>query len=338
MKMLKSAILGAMIALLLLLIFPHLRPKEWTFLTGEAPLSYHYAVKKASPSVVNLYNLSQSHQTEAFYPLGSGIIMDREGYVITNLHVIDGAESLVVALQDGRRFNALLLGQDRVTDIALLKVDAQNLPAISYDLARPSRVGDVVLAIGNPYNIGQTVTQGIISALGRNSISESRRQAFIQTDASINHGNSGGALVNTLGELVGLNTLTFSKLEYKNQVPEGIGFAIPIEVVVKVMRTLIEKGQVQRGYIGIEGIEFNPAPTSALAQKGVLITQVYEPAKSAGLQSGDILLAIDHVPIQSMTEALTQIADLKPSDKIELTYFRNGAEKSTWIEVKALNY
>lgn len=327
----RNLLMGLFVALLLVLLIPNLRPKNGALWFFEQPVSYHKAVKKASPSVVNLY----TRLSNTFLPLGSAIIMSENGYIVTNFHVIDGVNDLVVALQDGRTFTAILLGQDQVTDIAILKVEAVNLPAISYNLDRKSMVGDVVLAIGNPYNIGQTITQGIISAIGRDGLSPSRRQNFIQTDASINHGNSGGALVNSLGELVGLNTLSFSKMGLY-EAPEGIGFAIPVDLVVNVMESLITKGKVERGYIGLYGIELNPKmhqiPDSI--KTGILVTSVSGSSEIAGLLPDDILIEINHEPIISIVQAMNQIMDLKIGDKIPILYYREGKTYLTDVLVE----
>lgn len=182
--------------------------------------------------------------------LGSGVIMSSNGYIITNRHVVNNADQIQIALPDGLIFDALIVGSDSLTDLAVLKIDAENLPVIPINPHRKAHVGDIVLAIGNPYNLGQTVTQGIISATGRVGLSPTRRQNFLQTDASINHGNSGGALINTEGELMGINTLSFDHSE-NGFTPEGLGFAIPTELATKIMEKLIRDGRVIRGFIGI---------------------------------------------------------------------------------------
>lgn len=230
-KLLRSIILGLIVAGLLLVAMPMLRSPGHFFsgksdsISEEVPASYNQAVRRAAPAVVNVYNrsLSSTQDGLAIRTLGSGVIMSDKGYILTNKHVINNAEQIIVALQNGRISEALLVGSDGLTDLAVLKIDAVNLPVIPININRAPHIGDVVLAIGNPYNLGQTVTQGIISATGRIGLSDSGRQNFLQTDASINQGNSGGALVNTLGELMGINTLSFDKSS-NGETPEGIGF------------------------------------------------------------------------------------------------------------------
>lgn len=334
--LLRNGLIGIVLVCVILLFFPSLRPKEGLFLFLEQPVSYHNAVKRASPSVVNLYTKVQKESSSIYLPLGSGVIINPKGYIVTNFHVIDGVNDVVVALQDGQTFNAMLLGQDKVTDIAVLKVEATNLPSIPLRLDRKPNVGDVVLAIGNPYNIGQTITQGIISAIDRDGLTASKRQNFIQTDASINHGNSGGALVNSLGEFVGLNTLSFSKSN-NYEVPEGIGFAIPADLVVKIMNTLITEGKVERGYIGLEGSEINPKLRDASIDylKGIFITNVSGTAKTADLLPNDIIVEIDHKPIESIVQAMNQIMDFKQGSVIPILYYRNGVLHSTEVKVES---
>ena len=222
-------------------------------------------------------------------------------------------------------------------DIAVLKIEATNIPTIHINLQREPKIGDVVLAIGNPYNIGQTITQGIISATGRDGLSPYRRQNFIQTDASINHGNSGGALVNTLGELVGINTLTFAK-NLGNEVPEGIGFAIPTALAVKIMNKLIKEGKVIRGYIGIDGLEFAPSQNSSDLPVilGILVTNAEGPAQQAGIKTNDILVMVDNKPVKSIVETMDQIAELKPGTTIPIIVLRNGEKVELQITIGQL--
>jgi len=264
-KLLRPVLLGLIVAALLLVLMPSLRKHgaESTPVYNSAddtPLSYNSAVRRAAPAVVNVYNRGVSNggrnQLE-IRTLGSGVIMDQRGYILTNKHVINDADQIIVALQDGRVFEALLVGSDGLTDLAVLKINAASLPTIPINDKRKPHIGDVVMAIGNPYNLGQTITQGIISATGRIGLNPSGRQSFLQTDASINHGNSGGALVNSLGELMGINTLSFDKSN-DGETPEGIGFAIPTQLATKIMEKLIRDGRVIRGYIGIGGREISP--------------------------------------------------------------------------------
>ncbi|HBH63530.1 MAG TPA: outer membrane-stress sensor serine endopeptidase DegS, partial [Erwinia persicina] len=238
-KILRSVILGLIVAALLLVAVPGLRLgsdllSHSNDSTSEEPVSYNTGVRRAAPAVVYVYNRSASGASDV---LGSGVIMDPRGYILTNKHVINDASQIIVNLQDGRYFEAMLVGSDSLTDLAVLKINATNLPVIPINPQRIAHVGDLVMAIGNPYNIGQTVTQGIIGATGRVGLSPSRHQDFLQTDASINRGNSGGALINSLGELMGINTLSFDKSS-NGETPEGLGFAIPTKLATKVMEKL----------------------------------------------------------------------------------------------------
>lgn len=341
-KFLWPILIGTVLAIVLLIIFPSLRNGNKSNFSvsifNNDPLSYSDAVKIAAPAVVNIYSRSintipQQSRDNSITPLGSGVIMSKQGYIVTNYHVIDGAEQIIVALQDGRIFEALSIGSDKLVDIAVLKVEATNIPTIHINLKREPQIGDVVLAIGNPYNIGQTITQGIISATGRDGLSPYRRQNFIQTDASINHGNSGGALVNTKGELVGINTLTFAK-NMGNDVPEGIGFAIPTALAVKIMNKLIQDGKVIRGYIGIDGLEFAPTqnPSEQRVVLGILVTNVEGPSLQAGIKTNDILVMVDNQPVKSIVETMDQIAELKPGTIIPIIVLRNGEK----IELKVI--
>lgn len=213
--------------------------------------------------------------------------MSSNGYVVTNRHVVNNADQIQIALPDGLIFDALVVGSDSLTDLSILKIDAENLPVIPINPQRKAHVGHIVLVIGNPYNLGQTVTQGIISATGRVGLSPTRRQNFLQTDASINHGNSGGALINTEGELMGINTLSFDYSE-NGFTPEGLGFAIPTELATKIMEKLIRDGRVIRGFIGITArdlprIRYNNNDINQI--KGLRIFQVAAngPAENAGI-------------------------------------------------------
>ncbi|WP_085248313.1 outer membrane-stress sensor serine endopeptidase DegS [Gilliamella mensalis] len=333
-KILWPILIGMVLAIVLLIIFPSLQKgTESDFprsIFSDEPLSYSSAVKLAAPTVVNIYSrsinsVSQESQDSSITPLGSGVIMSEQGYIVTNYHVVEDAEQIIVALQDGRIFEALSVGSDKLVDIAVLKIEASNIPTILINPQREPKIGDVVLAIGNPYNIGQTITQGIISATGRDGLSPYRRQNFIQTDASINHGNSGGALVNTKGELMGINTLTFTK-NLGNDVPEGIGFAIPTALAVKIMNKLIQDGKIIRGYIGIDGLEFAPIqnPSDMPVVLGILVTHAEGPALQSGIQANDILIMVDNKPVKSIVETMDQIAELKPGTIVPIIVLRNG--------------
>jgi serine protease DegS len=333
-KILWSILIGTIFAIILLIVFPTLRNGNQANFSGsifsDGPLSYSRAVNVAAPAVVNIYSrsinsVSQKSQDSPITPLGSGVIMSKQGYIITNYHVVEDAEQIIVALQDGRIFEALSVGSDKLVDIAVLKIDASNIPTILINPQREPKIGDVVLAIGNPYNIGQTITQGIISATGRDGLSPYRRQNFIQTDASINHGNSGGALVNTKGELMGINTLTFAK-NLGNDIPEGIGFAIPASLAVKIMNKLIQDGKIIRGYIGIDGLEFAPTqnPSEIPIVLGILVTNTEGPSLQAGVLANDILIMVNNKPVKSIVETMDQIAELKPGTIVPIIVLRNG--------------
>ena len=345
-KILWPILIGAVLAVVLLIIFPSLRNGTQSDFSrsifNDEPMSYSNAVKIAAPAVVNIYSRSinsvpKQSQDSPITPLGSGVIMSELGYIVTNYHVVDGAEQIIVALQDGRIFAALSVGSDKLVDIAVLKIEASNLPTIPINPTRDPKIGDVVLAIGNPYNIGQTITQGIISATGRDGLSPYRRQNFIQTDASINHGNSGGALVNTKGELVGINTLTFAK-NLGNDVPEGIGFAIPTALAVKIVNKLIQDGKVIRGYIGIDGLEFAPTqnPSDLPKVLGILVTHAEGPSLQAGIQTNDILIKVDNKPVRSIVETMDQIAELKPGTIVPIVVLRNGEKIQLQITIGQL--
>lgn len=348
-KLLRSIILGLIVAGILLVAMPMLRSPGHFFsgngdsVDEEVPDSYNQAVRRAAPAVVNVYNrsLSPTQDGLAIRTLGSGVIMSDKGYILTNKHVINNAEQIIVALQNGRISEALLVGSDNLTDLAVLKIDAVNLPVIPININRAPHIGDVVLAIGNPYNLGQTVTQGIISATGRIGLSDSGRQNFLQTDASINQGNSGGALVNTLGELMGINTLSFDKSS-NGETPEGIGFAIPTALATKVMEKLIRDGRVIRGYIGITGEEyppFNASGNSGERIHGIKVNKISPsgPAANANLQVGDIILSVNNKPATSVIETMDQVAEIRPGTTIPVLLLRNGQQITAQITITELD-
>jgi serine protease DegS len=349
-KLLRSIILGLIIAVILLVAMPILRSPGHFFsgkdnsLEEETPASYNQAVRRAAPAVVNVYNnrsLSPTQEGLAIRTLGSGVIMSDKGYILTNKHVINNAEQIIVALQNGRISEALLVGSDNLTDLAVLKIDAVHLPVIPININRRPHIGDVVLAIGNPYNLGQTVTQGIISATGRIGLSNSGRQNFLQTDASINQGNSGGALVNTLGELMGINTLSFDKSS-NGETPEGLGFAIPTALATKVMEKLIRDGRVIRGYIGITGEEYPPFNTSddnSERVHGIKVNKIlpHGPSANANLQVGDIILSVNNKPATSVIETMDQVAEIRPGTIIPVLLLRNGQQITVQITIMELD-
>ncbi|MCW8994325.1 MAG: outer membrane-stress sensor serine endopeptidase DegS [Psychromonas sp.] len=331
---LKPIISGLMIAGLILLV----TKSEITFPSFSAEnrvSSYSEAIKKASPAVVNIYSQqyidSSIDNKQHLQPtgLGSGIITDNKGYILTNYHVIAKADQILIALQDGRLFTASVIGTDLITDLAVLQIKGGNLPVIPQNPLYQPQVGDIVLAIGNPYNLGQTVTQGIISATGRNGMSSSGRQDFLQTDAAINEGNSGGALINSRGELVGINTSEFYS---NNQISSnGISFAIPYQLSQRIMKSLITHGRVIRGSLAIAAENLDPLIArlwGLKAQKSIIITKVYEngPAAIAGVQVNDILMKIDGVAVDNVIQAMDKVAEIKPGTKTRLTLLRKGNE------------
>jgi serine protease DegQ len=255
--------------------------------------------------------------------LGSGVIVSPEGYLLTNHHVIAGAREIDVRLADGREARATLVGTDPETDIAVLKVDLSPLPVVALGDAAALRVGDAVLAIGNPFNVGQTVTAGIVSALGRNRLGLSTFENFIQTDAAINPGNSGGALVDARGTLVGINTAIYSE----SGGSLGIGFAVPVDLAREVMDSIIRNGRVIRGWIGVEPRDLAPELAASLGLggvRGVLITGVLQngPAAQAGMRPGDVVTKIGDRPVASTVELLKAVATLAPQSRASVTVQR----------------
>ncbi|HEM7128309.1 TPA: outer membrane-stress sensor serine endopeptidase DegS [Providencia stuartii] len=345
-KLIWAAMLGLLIAMIIIVAVPSLRPQGLADLLygkiDSEPVSYNKAVRKAAPAVVYVYSSSKgsfSQSGRELKSLGSGVIMSSNGYIITNKHVVDNPDQILVALQDGSIFDALLVGSDTLTDLAVLKIDAENLPVIPINKFRVTHVGDVVLAIGNPYNIGQTVTQGIISATGRVGLSSTRRQNFLQTDASINSGNSGGALINSEGELVGINTLSFSAGQGVSS--EGLSFAIPTALATKIMEKLIRDGRVIRGYIGITARELPQIRTNNnnIEQiKGLRVFQVAPngPAAKSGILQGDIILSVDNKPAISAAETMDLVAEIRPGSKVPVKILRDGEVKDVDVIIEEI--
>ena len=332
--------------------YPNVTMAPTTALANGPVYSYAPAVDQAAPAVVNIYTrkvvqrklhpLYDDPLFQRFFrtnpepneriqsSLGSGVIMTADGYILTNNHVINNADQIVVALRDGREASATLVGTDPEADLAVLKVEMENLPPILAASSDTLRIGDVVLAIGNPLGVGQTVTMGIVSATGRNQLGLNIYEDYIQTDAAINPGNSGGALVNARGELVGINTAIFSQ----SGGSEGIGFAIPIDAAMRTLKDIAKHGTTIRGWLGIEVQEANPKLLSALglpqALTGLIVTGIYEdgPADEAGLSVGDIIVAINQMDASDARQAMNQIAALRPGDKIDLAFIRDGKQAS----------
>jgi serine protease DegQ len=266
--------------------------------------------------------------------LGSGVIAAAEGYVLTNNHVVEAAEEIAVALADGRRVAAVLVGADPETDLAVLRIEARELPVITLGASETLVVGDVVLAIGNPFDVGLTVTMGIVSAVGRNNLGINRYENFIQTDAAINQGNSGGALVDTAGNLVGINTAIYSS----SGGSIGIGFAIPTAIVTQVMKQLITSGRVTRGYFGIEPVDITPELVTLLKlrrSQGVVVRGVQRNAAAgnAGIEPGDVLLSINDTAVRDTPGMLNQIAQLAPGSVAKVRVERNGRELDLSVNV-----
>ncbi|UJF21849.1 outer membrane-stress sensor serine endopeptidase DegS [Shewanella sp. OMA3-2] len=293
-------------------------------------LSFAKAVRRAAPAVVNIYSLSIDQRaplnSSSLQGLGSGVIMSSQGYILTNYHVIKRADEIVIALQDGRRFTSEVVGSDPETDLAVLKIEGDNLPVVPINLNNPALVGDVVLAIGNPYNLGQTITQGIISATGRSGLSSGYLD-FLQTDAAINAGNSGGALIDTAGELIGINTAAF-KVGGDNG-GNGISFAIPIKLAHSIMDKLIADGRVIRGAIGISGEALTPVVAQILNLpdlKGVFVTGIDPngPAANAEIQARDVIIAYADADIPGVEVLMDKIAETPPGNKVLLTVIRQG--------------
>ena len=359
---LRFVILGLALAFVIGLLWPGSRERlraGFGFRTAPAtmapnanedtgPVSYADAVALAAPSVVNIYaNKIVTEQAVRMYnnpvmqqlfggmpttyqhreqTLGSGVIVSAQGqgYVLTNNHVIAHAADIQVLLYDGRIAKATLVGADEETDLAVLRIEASNLPVIHMATQGALRAGDVVLAIGNPLGLNQTVTMGIVSAVGR-QLNNASAEDFIQTDAAINLGNSGGALINTKGELIGINTLLIGKAAGA----EGIGFAIPVATARKVLDQLITTGHVVRGWMGAD-YAFVPVPANSglpSAARGVQVTDVYPggPAAQAGMQVHDILLRIGNNDILDPANLRRQEAALKPGSKVRVSGLRNGA-------------
>jgi Do/DeqQ family serine protease len=311
--------------------------------------SFRLAAQKAAPAVVSI-NVQQKARSKArradpwfrFFEepedeqsgagMGSGVIVSPDGYILTNHHVIEGAEGIEVTLNDGRSAMAKVIGTDSETDLALLKIDLPKLPTIVLGQMESLQVGDAVLAIGNPFGVGQTVTSGIVSALGRKQLGINTFENFIQTDAAINPGNSGGALVDANGLLMGINTAIYSRSGGNL----GIGFAVPVSTATQVMAALIKDGKVTRGWIGVEprpltaeiAESFGIAKdkTTGLLPQGVLIHGVLQnsPAAKAGIQPGDLILKVAGEVVSDVPEMLTRVAALKPGETASLSVQRNG--------------
>ena len=329
--------------------------------TGPLPTavrigSYHEAVQRAAPSVVNIFTSKEIRsprhpllndpifrrffgeqlpdEAQRASSLGSGVIVSANGLVLTNHHVVEAADEIEVALADGKKLLAKVVGNDPETDLAVLRVNADNLPAITFGSSDALRVGDVVLAIGNPFGVGQTVTGGIVSALGRTGLGINTFENFIQTDAAINPGNSGGALIDAGGNLVGINTAIFSR----SGGSMGIGFAIPVSTAKMVVEQIVKSGGVTRGWIGVEVQEITPALADSFklgGQRGALIAGVLRggPADKAGIKPGDVLTEVEGKPVADPTAMLNLIAALAPGSPAKMKLKRQGQDVDATISV-----
>ena len=266
--------------------------------------------------------------------VGSGVIVSPEGILLTNNHVVEDAGEIDVQLSDGREVRAQVVGTDPETDLAVLRIPLDKLPAITLGRSQDLHIGDPLLAIGNPFNVGQTVTAGIVSALGRNGLGLSTFESFIQTDAAINPGNSGGALVNAQGHLVGINTAIYSK----SGGSQGIGFAIPTDVAMRVMQSLLKDGVVKRGWIGVEPQNLTPEIAESLqigSRSGVLITGVLQdgPASKGGLRPGDVVVSVAGQPVASVTQLLDAVANLEPGQPAQVAALRGQKELTLTLDI-----
>ena len=329
--------------------------------TGPLPTtvqmgSYHEAVQRAAPSVVNIFTSKEIRsprhpllndptfrrffgdqlpdESQRASSLGSGVIVSASGFVLTNHHVVEAADEIEVALADGKKLLAKVVGNDPETDLAVLRVNADNLPAITFGSSDALKVGDVVLAIGNPFAVGQTVTGGIVSALGRTGLGINTFENFIQTDAAINPGNSGGALIDAGGNLVGINTAIFSR----SGGSMGIGFAIPVSTAKMVLEQIVKSGSVTRGWIGVEVQEITPAISESFklgVQRGALIANVLRggPADRAGVRQGDVLMEVEGKPVADPSAMLNLIAALQPGAPAKMKLKRQGQEVEATVNV-----
>lgn len=357
----QSALIGLTVAVLMLWLRPEILnspdtpPAESTPAPEQdpktrdsstaAPASYHTAVESAAPAVVNVLATkvyqapenplltdpllreffgatpNEAPDTRRDDNYGSGVILNDQGYILTNMHLISEADEIQITLRDGRQANALVIGTDPDTDLAVLKMDLDDLPTITLADSSSLRIGDVVLAIGNPYGFGQTVTQGIISATGRKRLGITTFEDFIQTDAAINPGNSGGALINSNGELIGINTAIISNTGGS----QGIGLATPVHIATNVMQQLIEHGHVTRGWLGIEAQIMPPDTIPAgTAEGGVLISGVMNngPADNVGMRPGDIIISIVGEPVTDPEQAIRRITNIDPGTTVSVEVLR----------------
>jgi Do/DeqQ family serine protease len=332
-------------------------PADTTSAPPAAPgrgMSLHDAVARATPSVVNIFTSKEvprspllndplfrrffgeqfGEEAQRATNLGSGVIVSAAGYILTNHHVVEAADEIEVALPDGKKLLAKVVGNDPETDLAVLRVNADKLPAITFGKSEQLRVGDTVLAIGNPFGVGQTVTSGIVSALGRAGLGISTFENFIQTDAAINPGNSGGALVDAQGNLVGINTAIYTRTGFAM----GVGFATPVSTAKMVMEQIIKSGSVTRGWIGVELQQITPAIAESFRlgdTRGVLVAGVLRggPSDKAGVKPGDILTAVNGTPVADPQGMLNAVAALQPGSSARLSLRRQSQALEVTVTV-----
>ena len=329
-----------------------------TLARQEGPVSYADAVQKTAPAVVNIFTTTltrrEAHpffsdplfrrffgeelsqpRVEKRNNLGSGVIVNKNGYIITNHHVIENASEIRVVLRDGRSMAARVVGTDPETDLAVLQASGEDFPVAQLGRSEDLQIGDVVLAIGNGFGLGQTVTMGIVSALGRQSLGLTSYDNFIQTDAAINPGNSGGALINPYGDVIGINTAIYTK----SGGSEGVGFAIPAQLVNKVFKQIRDKGRVVRGWIGVTTTQ---AVTPELAQalglgdaKGLLIAQILRngPADKAGIKPGDVIQKVNGIEAKTARVMVDLVADIQPGEDVKIELTRDGKSQTVHVEV-----
>jgi serine protease DegQ len=361
----------ATVCLAVLFVISTLRPDllAWNtrgeLVTAKAPqleapapavATFRDAARQAMPAVVNIFTSQEVKRSRLPFVddplfryffgdppdagpqrregLGSGVIVSEDGFILTNHHVIESVDQIEVALADSRKVRARVVGTDPETDLAVLKIELEKVPSITFAQPEQLRVGDVVLAIGNPFGVGQTVTLGIVSGLGRSHLGITTFENFIQTDAAINPGNSGGALVDAGGNLVGINTAIYSQTGGSM----GIGYAIPVSIARQVMEQIVQKGSVTRGWIGVGVQDITPELAQSLnlaASRGVLITQVERgsPADKGGIKPGDVLLAVNNRPVADTSTMLNLIAALPPGQRAAIKLTRNQAESELSVTI-----
>lgn len=349
-------VIGLLCGLIVLQIFPELNPRfadrsPTPTNSGKPITSYAEAVNRAAPAVVSIYTRKrvQSARQRMFnYPLfryfynnadiprqqrmqsalGSGVIVTPDGYLLTNNHVIYGAEEIVVQMFDGREARARIVGVDDDNDLAVLKIELEHLHVIPFGNPQTARVGDIVLTIGNPFGMGQTVTQGIISATGRHGLGINPFENFIQTDAVINPGNSGGALVDVHGNLLGINTAIVDR--FGDTDLDGVGLAVPADTAMRTVNDIVEFGKVVRGWLGVEAVSLTPQLANIFrldTTNGVVITRIDDsgPARLAGLQPGDVIVKINGEPVGNGLRGRQQVMESRPGDVVGIDYVRDGA-------------